>query len=803
MEHRNSPGDEIIHTAPAQLSLEWSRTRLKHRYQIAAASALVTALGAPAFAAQSDITISTAAPPATPQIHGAVVVGSIPGSPFLHTVSATGQAPLTFAATGLPSGLSIDSSSGTISGTAPAAGSYPISVTVTNGSGSVAATLTLIAGSTLALTPPMGWNSYDSFYADVKESDVLAAAEAMKKVLQPYGWDTVVIDYLWYDPEKKRDANGRWLPSPSKYPSATGEVGFKPIADKVHALGLKFGIHLMRGIPRASVTANDPIADSSYTASQAGNTGDTCAWDDHMYGVRADTEAGKAWYDSIYGQYASWDVDFVKVDDMMNPYGGNAYHGAEVEAVHNSIVKSGRSMVLSLSPGPNQTRDVASLNANANMWRTVNDFWDTNGLSSLDDEFDAANSWANTNGITPGHWPDADMLPLGTIGNRQCAFSHNQQVTVMTLWSIMPSPLMFGGMPIKLSGDTWTIALLTNEEVLAVNQDPLGSRGKRLSQQGSTEVWARDLSGGRKAVALFNRGTQDATVSVTFSQLGMTGTPTVRDLWHKEDLTEAATQISVNVPHEGALMYTVTPVGAGTGGTGGAGGTSGAGGASTDGTSGSGGAISTGGTGDSGGTSGSGGRSSAGGRSSTGGRSGNPGGGPAAGGTEAGGGSSSNVGGTAGAGGTAVVGGSTAAGGIAAGAPATGGTASGGQATGGSALGGTQAGGTAAGGAPSGGAATGGLTTSSSGAAAAGAEKSGADDESGCSCTLPSRDGLPGRWLLSWLALGLAVCVRRRGTPRARRAPALGGLPRLHVVARPQRLERHGAACRAELRRRY
>jgi hypothetical protein len=396
----------------------------------------------------------------------------------------------------------------------------------------------------------------------------------------------------------------------------------------------------------------------------------------------------------------------------------------------------------------------------------VNDFWDTNGLSQLSDEFDTANSWANTNGITPGHWPDADMLPLGYLGPRcpahgsgNSALSHNQQVLVMSLWAIMPSPLMFGGNPARLSGDTWTIALLSNEEVLAVNQDALGARAKRLSQQGSTEVWSRDLSGGRKAVALFNRGTQDATVSVTFSQLDVSGTPTVRDLWHREDVTDATTQISVNVPHEAALMYTVTPPGAG--GTGGTGGTSSTGGAGTSG-SGAGGTTSTGGASDSGGTSG---RASTGGRSSTGGRNGNPAGGPGTGGTGAGG---IGSGGTAGIGGTTLAGGSTAAGGIAAGGTAAGGTANGGQATGGSAAGGTQAGGTAAGGAPSGGAAaqdTGGSTTSSTGGGAADAEKSGGGDESGCSCTLPSRDGLPGRWLLSWAALVLVGCVRRRGSP--------------------------------------
>lgn len=550
-----------------------------------------------AFGAQTDITISTAAAPAVPRILGPSIIGFKPGSPLLYTLPATGQAPLTFSATGLPSGLAIDASSGSISGTTPAAGSYPFTVTLTNGAGSTTAQLTLVAGATLALTPPMGWNSYDSFGATVKESEFLAAAKAMKGTLAAYGWNTVVIDYLWYDSEQKLDASGRWLPSPSKWPSATGDTGFKSVADQIHALGLNFGIHLMRGIPRKAVTANSAIANSTYTATQAGNTSDTCSWDNHMYGVKGDTDAGKAWYDSIYAQYAAWGVDFVKVDDMMNPYGGNVLHTAEVQAVAAAIAKTGRSIILSLSPGPNQTKDVAPLNVNANMWRTVNDFWDTSGLSNLSNEFDAAYNWSATAGVTPGHWPDADMLPLGFLGPRcpahgsgNTALSHNEQVMVMTLWSIMPSPLMFGGNPSNLSGDTWTIALLTNEEVLAVNQDALGARGKRIAKSGTTEVWAKELSGGRKAVALFNRGTQDATIAATFAQLGVSGTVAVRDLWRRADVPGATTEISANVPHESALMYTLTPPGS-TGGASGAGGTSGTGGSpsQTGGTSGRGG----------------------------------------------------------------------------------------------------------------------------------------------------------------------------------------------------------------------
>jgi len=753
----------------SQGPLHRSRATRTSTWGLVLIPAAAIVLGAPAFAAQTDITISTAAAPATPRINGPTILGATPASPFLYAIPATGQAPLTFAATGLPSGLTIDSTTGIISGTTPAAGSYPINLTVTNSSGSASATLTLTAGSTLALTPPMGWNSYDSFDSNVKQSDMETQSKAVKSLLQPYGWNTVVIDYRWYDPEDNLDADGRYLPSPSKYPSATGSDGFKTLAGEVQAQGLLFGIHLMRGIPKTAVSKNTPIANSTYKAADAANTSDTCSWDTHMYGVKGDTAAGQAWYDSIYQQYADWGVDFAKVDDMMNPYGGNVLHTSEVVAVHNSIVKTGRSMILSLSPGPNQTKDVATLNANANMWRQVNDFWDTNGLSSISDEFTAALSWSKTSGITPGHWPDADMLPLGTIGSRQCAFSHNQQVQVMTLWAIMPSPLIFGGLPSKLSGDNWTLPLLTNEEVLAVNQDAQGARGKQITSSGSTEVWAKDLSGGRKAVALFNRGTDDATVSVTFSQLGVTGTPAVRDCWHRADATGMTSGISVNVPHDGALMYVV----GGTGGTGGSGGTTGTGGAS--GTGGAGGGLGSGGAGGgTGGATGRGGASGSGGSTSSGGMTGS--GGAAGGVTAAGGAGSGGVTGRGGSTGSGA-GGATAAGGSG-GQSSSGGTAARGGSTGtpaqagASGTGGAMASGgsTSSTSSGSGGATvpgTGGTPTSGAGGASPAGGNSGkaATAESGCSCALGSRGGSPA-WLVVLLPAALLAARSRRRKAR-------------------------------------
>ncbi len=552
---------------------------------VAAAVVFAALAATEARAAQTNISISTTAPPATPQILGSSMVAAVPASPFLYTLAATGQKPLTFAATGLPAGLTLATSTGTISGTTPAAGSYPVTVTVSNAQGNAQETLNLVSGGPLSRTPVMGWNSYDSFGATVTESEVMAAAQGMSAQLQPFGWNTVVVDYLWFDNEQLTDANGRYLPSPSRFPSATGTLGFKPLADKIHALGLSFGIHIMRGIPRKSVSANSPIAGSSYTATQAADTStaDDCPWDTHMWAVHGDTAAGQAWYDSIFAQYAQWGIDFVKVDDLLNnQVTPLLYHQAEVDAIRKSIDKTGRSIVFSLSPGPMRTADAADLNASGNMWRMVNDFWDKDGLSTLSDVFTAAGNWQAVSTLTVGHWPDADMLPLGYIGprspvggaSRPSALSHNQQVAVMSLWSILPSPLIFGGNVPDLTTDAtgpFTIALLTNPEVLAVNQDASGTRAKRVSLQGNTEVWARAISGGRTAVALFNHGTADTTVSATFSQLSVTGTPVVRDLWQRTTVSGMTTGISVNVPDGGALLYLLSPPASETGGAGGAG----------------------------------------------------------------------------------------------------------------------------------------------------------------------------------------------------------------------------------------
>lgn len=360
----------------------------------------------------------------------------------------------------------------------------------------------------------MGWNSYDSFGDSVTEAEILANARYQKDHLLIHGWNYVVVDYRWYDPGAhdnnpngrsgaalSADKFGRLLPSPNRFPSAADGEGFKPLASQIHSMGLKFGIHVMRGIPRQAVKANTPIEGSDFKAADAADTNHNCPWCPDMFGVDATKPAGRAWYDSILRLYAAWGVDFIKVDDLSSPY-----HAEEIEAIRSAIDKCGRAMVFSTSPGETPVSDASHVQTNANQWRISGDFWDD--WKSLDRNFDLLAKWQGH--AAPGYWPDADMIPLGHIGQRSVGgsrttrFTTDEQITMMSLWALAPSPLMLGmDLP---QNDRWTLSLLTNDEVLAVNQDALGKQGIRVSSANRLEVWVKDLTGGAKAVGLFNRG---------------------------------------------------------------------------------------------------------------------------------------------------------------------------------------------------------------------------------------------------------------------------------------------------------
>jgi hypothetical protein len=424
----------------------------------------------------------------------------------------------------------------------------------------------------IVATPPMGWNSYDAFGDSVTEAEVLANARYMKDHLASHGWKYVVVDFRWYDPkptgddsrlnkdrlnaELAMDEFGRLIPAPERFPSSADGKGFKPLADKIHAMGLKFGIHVMRGIPRMAVKANVTIEGGKEKAWDASSFS-LCSWCPDMFGVNMSVPAGQAWYDSILRQYASWGVDFVKVDDLSQPYSTG-----EVAAIRTAIDRCGREMVFSTSPGATPLRNASHVSSHANMWRISGDFWDR--WQSLDRQFDLLSSWHGWGG--PGHWPDADMIPFGHLGirskaggpDRSTRLTHDEQTMLMSLWVLGPSPLMVGAnLP---DDDDWTNSLLTNDEVLAIDQDPAGKPGIRLSHQPGQEVWVKELASGDHAVGLFNRSSGPVDVTIVFADAEIGKKQAVRDLWAQRDLGEYDDQYGVTVPPHGAVLVRMSQV---------------------------------------------------------------------------------------------------------------------------------------------------------------------------------------------------------------------------------------------------
>jgi alpha-galactosidase len=418
----------------------------------------------------------------------------------------------------------------------------------------------------LAPTPPMGWNSWDAYGTTVKEDEVKANADVMASALKQYGWQYIVIDIQWYEPnaqahgyrpnaELAMDSNGRLIPAENRFPSSANGAGFVSIANYVHSKGLKFGIHILRGIPRQAVVRNSPILGSSAHAADIADKQSLCAWNTDMYGVDMSKPGAQAYYDSIVALYAGWGVDFIKADDMSRPY-----HKAEIAALHQAILHSGRPIVLSLSPGPAPLSELEHLRENAQMWRIEDDLWDN--WKSVKAMYLRAELWAPS--VTRGHWPDADMLPLGHIGiraergnDRLSQLSHDEQITLMTLWSIFRSPLMFGGdLP---SLDPFTRSLITNAEVLAVNQH---SSGNRLAyRQGDLRVWtAKAGEGSSQYAAVFNLSDTPAAVHLTWAQAGIAVAPaSARELWTGQKSAKPAGIDLTLAPHASALYLLTTP----------------------------------------------------------------------------------------------------------------------------------------------------------------------------------------------------------------------------------------------------
>lgn len=408
----------------------------------------------------------------------------------------------------------------------------------------------------LAPTPPMGWNSWNSFATTITEAQALETAKIMAEQLLPFGYDVFTVDIQWYEPEASSynyntkpvptmDGHGRVTPALNRFPSAANGVGFAELARQVHGLGLKFGIHIMRGIPRLAVERNLPVLGTSVGAADIADTSSICSWNPDMYGVDMTKPGAQAYYDSIFALYASWGVDFVKMDDMSRPYDA---HAAEIEAAHRAISKAGRPMVLSLSPGETPVVRAEHVREYAQMWRISDDFWDE--WAMLEAQFVRLENWNPWR--RPGAWPDADMLPLGrlALGDRDTRFTPAEQRTVMTLWAIARSPLIMGGDLRHL--DAPTLALLTNRDVLAVNQSSTDNQPHFVMD--GTRVWTARAENGDAYLALFNTGKTEREVGFKFAALGINSAG-VTDLWTGRALGRHRGSFAASLPSHGAGLF--------------------------------------------------------------------------------------------------------------------------------------------------------------------------------------------------------------------------------------------------------
>lgn len=412
--------------------------------------------------------------------------------------------------------------------------------------------------------PPMGWNSWDCYGAGVTEDELLGNAEFMRDRLKQYGYQYVVCDIQWYEPAAKgnvynnfadicMDEYSRLIPAANRFPSSANGAGFKPIADKIHSMGLKFGIHIMRGIPRQAVHRNTRIYGTTARARDIASQFSLCPWNTDMYGVDTEKRGAEEYYDSLFKLYASWGVDFVKVDDIantefspQNPYSAEK----EIEMIRAAIDRSGRDMVLSLSPGPAPLNKAEHLSKNANMWRISGDFWDR--WDKLLNMFSLCEKWYPY--VKDGSFPDCDILPLGKLCidgsymgdmGRDSGFTKEEQKTMMTLWAVFRSPLFFGG-ELRLT-DNYTLSLVTNPEVINVNQN--SEKPLFVYNKGGIAVWQTKIEN-CTAVAVFNLSDEEKHYKLSFLDLGIENVRAVRDLWARKDIPKCENDVAVSLkPH--------------------------------------------------------------------------------------------------------------------------------------------------------------------------------------------------------------------------------------------------------------
>lgn len=488
----------------------------------------------------------------TPSLNGASVFGIRPGSPFLHRLSASGEKPLSFSVKGLPQGLNLDSKTGIITGKVTKKGEYPVQVELSNKHGKTKGIFTIKVGDTLCLTPPMGWNSWYSYSEAVSQEAILKTARLLvEKGLADHGWSYVNIDDCWQGerggPEKAIQPNLRF-------------PDMKAMCDEIHSLGLKAGIYSSpwMGTYAGFIGGSSPNAEGDYSSLAIPK--EKRLQETQIYGRwpgfegRGAGKEGKYWFfDKDARQWADWGFDYVKVDWKPNDV-------ATTERIASDLAKCDRDIILSLSNAA-PYENMEGLSKNSQLWRTTGDIHD---------------SWASISGIgfsqekwqkytSPGHWNDPDMLQVGQIGTpnranttfRPTRLTPDEQYTQVTLWSILSAPLLISS-DLENMGD-FTMGLLCNDDVIAIDQDPAGKPARKAKHDGDFQVWCKPLINGDLAVAVFNTGKAKGKVKVEWKDLGLSGKQRVRDLWRKKDIGTADQSMEVEVNSHGCSFFRLNP----------------------------------------------------------------------------------------------------------------------------------------------------------------------------------------------------------------------------------------------------
>ncbi len=485
----------------------------------------------------------TPAPKPTPKINSAKVIGVTPGNPFLYYIAATGKRPMTYSADPLPAGLSLDPKTGIITGKVVQRGTYPVTLTAKNALGTATQKLTIKIGDTIALTPPIGWNGWNSWEAHIDREKVIASADAMvKKGLRDHGWVYINIDDAW---QGKRGGTLNALQPNAKFPR------FKEMVDYIHSLGLKAGLY-----STPYISSYGGYVGASSDSAQGGETHETIMVNrrafNHIGKYRFETEDAK--------QMAEWGFDFLKYDWRIDVN--------STERMSTALKQSGRDIVFSLSNNApfEKVTDWARL---SQLYRTgpdIKDSWTSLYWTSF-----TLDKWAPYTG--PGHWGDPDMMILGKVSigpvMHDTRLTPDEQYSHVSIFSLLPAPMLIG-CPLEQLDD-FTLNLLTNDEVIAINQDPLGKAARLKHQQNGVEIWVKPLEDGSYAVGLFNTADYGKTpasyfhwdnekpnaYTFDFASIGLKGKYKLRDVWRQKDLGTFDGSFKTEIWHHGVVLLRI------------------------------------------------------------------------------------------------------------------------------------------------------------------------------------------------------------------------------------------------------